>query len=45
MDQEAMTIISVLLAILSYAVTFMFGYGMRSYIYSRQRRYPQPTYE
>jgi hypothetical protein len=39
MDTDAMTYVTTLLTALSYLVTFIFGYGIRSYIYSHQRRY------
>ena len=39
MDTDAMNIVVTLLRILSYLGVFMLGYGMRSYVYSHQRRY------
>jgi hypothetical protein len=39
MDTDAMNIVIPLLKVLSYLATFMLGYGMRSYVYSHQRRY------
>ena len=39
MDPDAMQTIVFLLTALSYLGTFMLGYGMRSYVYSHQRRY------
>jgi hypothetical protein len=39
MDTESMNTLVLILTVLSYLGTFMLGYGMRSYIYSHQRRY------
>ena len=39
MDTEALSVITLLLTISSYFVTFLLGYGVRSYFDSRQRRY------
>jgi len=39
MDTEATNMLVSILTILSYLATFMLGYGMRTYIYSHQRRY------
>jgi hypothetical protein len=39
MDTNAMNTVVFMLTVLSYLGTFMLGYGMRSYVYSHQRRY------
>ena len=39
MDTDVVNIVVPLLRVLSYLGTFMLGYGMRSYVYSHQRRY------
>jgi hypothetical protein len=38
MDTLAMNILILTLISLSYLVTFILGYGVRSYVYSHQRR-------
>jgi hypothetical protein len=38
MDTAAMNIVTLMLTSLSYFVTFILGYGVRSYVYSHQRR-------
>jgi len=39
MDHTALSIVIIILTISSYFVTFLLGYGVRSYFDSRQRRY------
>jgi hypothetical protein len=38
-DNSALNMIVTILSIASYLVTFLLGYGIRSYLDSRQRRY------
>jgi len=38
MDTAAMNIVILTLVSLSYLVTFVLGYGLRTYVYSHQRR-------
>lgn len=38
MDTTAISIVTLMLTSLSYLVTFILGYGVRSYVYSQQRR-------